>query len=220
MVTCVPCKLLERIVASKVYSHLDSNNVLSGDQHGFVHDPSTCTNLLECLNDFTNHMQDKCQTIVIYIDFSKAFDVVPHDKLFSKLYAYGIRGTVLQWIKNLFTGRTFCTRIKLFADDVKLYVKIVNKVDCDKLHQALSALYAWTADWQLGVSIDKCCVMCIGKGEITDQFHIDGIQLPAVSSCLDLGITIRNSLSPSDHITDIVVRAHRRANLIHRCFIS
>jgi len=64
LVTCVPCKLLERIVASKVYGHLDSNNVLSGDQHGFVRDRSTCTNLLECLNDFTNNMQDKCQTVV------------------------------------------------------------------------------------------------------------------------------------------------------------
>ena len=53
--------------------------------------------------------------------------------------------------------------------------------------------------------------MCIGKGEITDQFHIVGIQLPVVSSCRDLGVTVRNDLSPSDHITDIVVRAHRRA---------
>ena len=60
----------------------------------------------------------------------------------------------------------------------------------------------------------------VGKGEITDQFHIGGIQLPVVSSCRDLAVTIRNDLSPSDHITDIVVRAHRRANLIHRCFIS
>ena len=65
-VTCVPCKLLERIVASKVYSHLYSNNVLSGDQHGFVRGRSTYLNLLECLNEFTNNMQDKCKTVVIY----------------------------------------------------------------------------------------------------------------------------------------------------------
>jgi len=38
--------------------------------------------------------------------------------------------------------------------------------------------------------------------------------------CRDLGITVRNDLDFSDHISDIVVRAHRRANLIHRCFVS
>jgi len=47
---------------------------------------------------------------MIYIDFSKAFDVVLRDKLFTKLETYGIRG-VVQWIKNLFCGRTFCTNI-------------------------------------------------------------------------------------------------------------
>jgi len=83
-----------------------------------------------------------------------------------------------QWCYSLLAQ--YGVKIKLFIDDVKLYVKIVNKVDCDKVHQALSTLYAWAADWQLGVFIDKCCVrgpMCIGKGEITeitDQFHIKG----------------------------------------------
>jgi len=75
------------------------------------------------------------------------------------------------------------------------------------------------ADWQLGVSIDKCCVMCIGKGEITDQFHIDGIQLNFLL-CLHVAIWVLQSETTFDHVTDIVVRAHRRANLIHRCFIS
>ena len=53
---------------------------------------STCTNLLECLNDWTSNTQEGCQTIVIYIDFSKAFDVVQHDKLFCTLRACGVDG--------------------------------------------------------------------------------------------------------------------------------
>ena len=44
------------------------------------------------------------------MDFSKAFDVVQHDKLFTKLYAFGIKGTLLDWIMNLFSHRTFQTR--------------------------------------------------------------------------------------------------------------
>jgi len=49
---------------------------------------------------------------------------------------------------------------------------------------------------------------------------INGSPLPTVTVCRDLGITVRNDLDFSDHISDIVVRAHRRANSIHRCFVS
>ena len=262
-ITCVPCKLLERIVVSRIYNHLVFNDVLHCEQHGFVRGLSTCTNLLTSLNDWTRNTQDGCQTIVIYIDFTKAFDVVQHDKLFSKLRACGIDGTLLQWIINLFSNRTFCTRInellssvvnmisgviqgsvigplmfliyindliallarynikvKLFADDVKLYVKVVNAVDAAVLHEALAALVSWADEWQLSVSVNKCGVLCIGKDHIVEQFSINNTTLPIVTSYPDLGITITSDLSPSSHIDRIVLKAHQRANIIHRCFVS
>ena len=42
---------------------------------------------------------------VLSLDFSKAFDRVPHERLFCKLDYYGIRGTYLQWIKEFLTDR-------------------------------------------------------------------------------------------------------------------
>jgi len=111
-VTCVPCKILERVVVSKIYNHLLDNNILCSEQHGFVRGHSTCTNLLESLNDWTlNAQKNSCYTAVIYVDFSKAFDVVQHDKLFARLHSYGIGGSLLDWIVNLFSNRTFCTNI-------------------------------------------------------------------------------------------------------------
>ena len=95
---------------NKIYCHLTENNLLCSEQHGFVRGKSTCTNM-ESLNDWTQNVQDGCQTVVIYVDFSKAFDVVQHDKLFTKLHAFGIRGTLLEWIVNLFSHRTFQTRV-------------------------------------------------------------------------------------------------------------
>jgi len=50
-------------------------------------------------------------------------------------------------------------KVKMFADDVKMYVKIVNDVDMGRLQQALTALTDWAHEWQLGISIDKCCVL-------------------------------------------------------------
>jgi len=52
-ITCVTCKLLERIVTGKIYDHLVNNDIISNSQHGFVRGRSTCTNLLESLNDWT-----------------------------------------------------------------------------------------------------------------------------------------------------------------------
>jgi len=74
---------------------LINNNIINCARHG----RSTCTNLLECLNDWTLYIQDRQQVIVAYIDFSKAFDVESHSKLFARLQSYGIKGTLLSWLK-------------------------------------------------------------------------------------------------------------------------
>ena len=42
---------------------------------------------------------------MIYFDFAKAFDTVPHQRLMKKVYAYGIRGKLYQWIKAFLTNR-------------------------------------------------------------------------------------------------------------------
>jgi len=59
----------------------------------------------------TISLQNKKSTTVAYIDFSRAFDTVSHVKLFARLYSYGIRGDVLQWIQNFLANRTHQTRV-------------------------------------------------------------------------------------------------------------
>ena len=76
--TSVPSKILERIVTSKILDHLRTNNILCSAQHGFLKRRSTCTNLLECFNDWTVCVQSRLQTAVVYVDFAKAFDVISH----------------------------------------------------------------------------------------------------------------------------------------------
>ena len=79
-ITCVCCKLLERIIVNKLHDHLSTNNILHQAQHGFTKGRSTLTNLLESVNDWTLCLQNKQQVDVVYIDFRKAFDVVSHKK--------------------------------------------------------------------------------------------------------------------------------------------
>ena len=57
-------------------------------------------------DEFIQNFEGKTQTDVVVLDFSKAFDVVPHQRLLHKLDHYGIRGTTLNWIQNFLTNRT------------------------------------------------------------------------------------------------------------------
>ena len=57
-------------------------------------------------DEFIQNFESKTQTDVVVLDFSKAFDVVPHQCLLHKLDHYGIRGTILNWIQNFLTNIT------------------------------------------------------------------------------------------------------------------
>ena len=98
-------KLLERLVYDHVFQTLIANKTISCDQHGFQDRCSCITQLLECLNDWTLNFDEGVQTDIIYLDFSKAFDTVPHKRLLIKLKNCGIRGNVLNWIRSFLANR-------------------------------------------------------------------------------------------------------------------
>ena len=108
---CVPCKIMERLISSRMLQFFLDNNILHSAQHGFLNGRSTCTNLMECTNDWTLSIQYKRLVTVIYIDFSRAFDLMSHDKLLIRLNAYGITGTLLKRLQEFLSNRTHCTRI-------------------------------------------------------------------------------------------------------------
>ena len=73
---------------------LDSNKLLSEDQHGFRSGRSCVTQLLEIMEIWTSMLEEGGGIDVVYLDFRKAFDSVPHQRLLRKAQAYGIDGTV------------------------------------------------------------------------------------------------------------------------------
>ena len=109
--TSIVIKIFESIIKDTVSSYLSDNNLLSPNQHGFTPWKSCCTQLLHALNDWTLALDERLSTDVIYFDFSKAFDSVPHTRLLLKLQAYGINGQLLNWFKNFLIGRRQCVKI-------------------------------------------------------------------------------------------------------------
>ena len=104
--TVVVCKLLEHIVCKHVHDHLDENGLLSDTQHGFRRKHSCETQLIITLNDFYKSFNLRTQVDVGILDFSRAFDTVPHERLLSKLASCGINGPLNGWIRAFLTGRT------------------------------------------------------------------------------------------------------------------
>ena len=92
--TSQPCKVLERIIRRHVVDYLEYNNLLSKQQHGFTRKKSCQTNLLETLEQWTNALDEGFSLDVVYLDYKKAFDTVPHRRLALKLHGYGIRGKI------------------------------------------------------------------------------------------------------------------------------
>ena len=78
----------------------------------------------------------------------------------------------------------------------------------------------WAREWKLQVSVNKCSLLNIGHVPFDVTYHINGSSLSYQSNCRDLGVIITHDLSPSIHISEIVAKAHQRANIILRCFMS
>ena len=97
---------MEHILASNIMAHLNANNLLYSKQHGFRSSRSCETQLLEFTDDVLQIVRDRKQCDTIVMDFSKAFDKVPHDQLLFKLDRAGIDPQTSAWVKSFLSGRT------------------------------------------------------------------------------------------------------------------
>ena len=96
---------MEFIIRDQLVNHLKLNNLIKSSQHGFMKNKSCTTNLFEFLDRVTKLIEDGDSVDVIYLDFSKAFDKVPINRLLDKIKAHNIRGNVHKWITEWLSGR-------------------------------------------------------------------------------------------------------------------
>ena len=82
-----------------------SNNILVDNQHGFRQKHSTETQLLSTIH-ISSTLNEKKASHLVILDFTKAFDNVPHERLLIKLHHYGITGPLNNWLRSFLTQRT------------------------------------------------------------------------------------------------------------------
>ena len=107
----IPRKLLESQACTIIDDHLDAYELLSDKQWGFRKGHSTEGLLMRLTESWKREIDNEKMVGVVFIDFKKAFDTVPHEVLSYKLQAVGITGNIHQWIMDYLSEGTQYTQI-------------------------------------------------------------------------------------------------------------
>jgi len=99
----IASKVMERCLYNAVFPKLYDK--IHSLQHGFVKGRSTTTQLLEVYHQIGSVLDKGGQVDMLFLDFSKAFDSVPHILLTHKLQMFGFGGELLQWLNSYLTNR-------------------------------------------------------------------------------------------------------------------
>ncbi len=103
--TSVVCKILESLIRNHIMDFMTSNKLFSDKQFGFLPGRSSTLQLLKVLDIWTKALDEGWDIDVIYMDYMKAFDTVPHKRLQSKLKAYKFTDQMMNWITSFLNDR-------------------------------------------------------------------------------------------------------------------
>ena len=109
--TCILCKILEKLVVKIIINHVKANLLATKRQHGFTKGKSTTTNLIEVLNVWSEALMHGIPVDVLFLDFLKAFDTVPHVRLIHQLKSFGITSKACGWIEAFLKNRLQKVRV-------------------------------------------------------------------------------------------------------------
>ena len=101
-ISLLPCisKIFDKVIYSQLYEYFKSNNLLYKHQYGFRPEHSCELATLEFVDRIFKCLDGNLKPFSVFIDLSKAFDTLNHDKLLYKLSYYGINNTPMLWFKS------------------------------------------------------------------------------------------------------------------------
>ena len=100
-------KIIEKVINNRMVNFLEEHKILSKTQFGFRKNMGTETALANYIDYILSGLKDKKYTVSIFMDLSKAFDVLNHDILKSKLEHYGFRNNFLNFLMDFVQNREY-----------------------------------------------------------------------------------------------------------------
>ena len=104
-------KIFEKLISHQITDYFENSNIFNDGQHGFRKGHSCETALHELLSDLNESRDKKLISLLLFIDFRKAFDTVDSELLLKKLFHYGFDNGALSLITNYFKNRNQVTKI-------------------------------------------------------------------------------------------------------------
>ena len=99
-------KIIEKIVAKQMKTFLINNNLLDKYQSAYKENHSTTTALVEITNNIYKSMDNSEVTILVLLDYSKAFDCANHKLILAKLKSLGFKDSALKWINSYLSNKS------------------------------------------------------------------------------------------------------------------
>ena len=192
---------------------------------------------------------------VVYLDFQKAFDKVPNQRLLLKLKAHGIGNGVINWIEKWLTHRRvdgkisnwksvlsgvpqgsvlgpllfliyindleedISNKILKFADDTKVFRKVTNDTDKQRLQDDLDKLVKWSEKWQMLFNFGKCKCIHIGHGNMDEEYKMGDAVLGRTTQEKGLGVTFSADIKVSEHCGIAASKGNQILGLIMRTIV-
>lgn len=254
--SCIP-KSFESIIYSSLSETCKS--IISPNQHGFVPNKSTTTNLLEFSSDIIGAFISKSQVDCVYTDFSKAFDKLSHSVIVLKMRRLGFPPWFIEWVTSYLLDRTYKVvfrgvesrsinatsgvpqgshlgpllfilaiddvslvlkkaKVKIYADDMKLYSTIKSSRDAELLQDDLDRFATWCSDSNLKLNVGKCEFTRFYriKSPVLFNYRFNNSVIQFNSLVTDLGVVFDKEINFKAHIDKIATKASRMLGFIKR----
>ncbi|GAB0204470.1 mitochondrial enolase superfamily member 1 [Grus japonensis] len=217
-------KIMEQTLLEIMLRHMENKEVIGDSQHGFTKGKSCLTNLVAFYDGITALVDKGRTTDIIYLDFCKAFDTVPHDILVSKLERHGFDGWTIRgqyWdrhclisVSNMDSGIE-CTLSK-FADDTKLCGVVDTLEGRDAIQRDLDRLERWARVNLMKFNKAKCKVLDMDWGNPKHIYRLGEEWIEGSPEEKDLGVLIDEKLNMSRQCALAAQKANHGLGCIKR----
>ena len=119
--TSIASKICEKIVRKSIVNFWTDHQFFKREQFFFMTKRSCLSQLFDTFHSWTKERNDSHKVDVILLDFTKACDSVPHQRLLAKLKGYGIGGYLLNWLTHFIVGRKQRASFRGHLDDGHLW---------------------------------------------------------------------------------------------------
>ncbi|CAL4115926.1 unnamed protein product [Meganyctiphanes norvegica] len=113
-------KIFEKVVFNRMTDYITKNSILSISQYGFRSNMNTESALIDLVDYIHGGLNKKSNVGAVFMDLSKAFDVMSHSILKKKLEHYGFRGSFLDFLMNFLKDRRYFVSVNGYLSDEKL----------------------------------------------------------------------------------------------------